>query len=217
MVATEQTVDSSKVSVLRVANAKDVPRVLQDKSNDKYFHQGDWFIVIDANEVISFPQSSSLNLTLKETLVRIGHEPYRFNAVALSVFFMQSKDGQAPEPEYPFRIYGQDAWNVGAGANDELWPVVDTLKNRVHIWQKQEDEVTLVTNETVGGVHLITDVVFTGRNVYPYHAQSLRFHPKSRSPYTWLGTELRRMYVLDTALGYTHELRKQILVHRYLY
>ncbi len=127
---------------LTVQSEPDLPKILVQT---KCCKPGDWVIVQDAHEVISFPQSATLNITLKDTLIRIGQEPYGFNAVALSTFFMQEKDGSLFPEEFPFKVFSLKAWNVGNGRNDEMWPAVDTLKHRVKIWRQGDYSVTFVT------------------------------------------------------------------------
>ena len=199
-----------------VSSYSEIQELLQEMANGKNFKKGDWFLIMDAHEVISFPQSSALNLTLKETLTRVGQEPYGFNAVALSTFFMQDHDGTPHSDRIPFKCFTLGAWNVGFGQSDHMRPAVDTLSHRVRIWQKTDYPVHLGSLRTTPHPPLC-DVSFVGRNVYPYHAQSLRFHPSWKSPFTWLDPALRRMYVLETALGYLASDRKRIATAEYLY
>ncbi|ELT97784.1 hypothetical protein CAPTEDRAFT_210184 [Capitella teleta] len=166
------------------------------------YQTGDWFIILDSNDVITFNQSDALQLNLKETLQRIGSEPYGFNAVAMTIFFMQSPDGRDWTPDMPFKIFAQGVWHAAARADDRLRPAVDTLKNRVRIWKKSSEPLEIALSKTESGSEIITDVGFIGRRVYPYHALDLRFHPKFKKPYSKLAYDLRRMYVLDIALNY---------------
>ena len=204
--------------LLQVSDVNRIPDLIIERTtNDHLFQKGDWFIVMDAHDVISFPQSSALNLTLKEALTRVGQEPYGFNAVALSIFFMQDKDGN-PYPSWlPFKVFSVNAWNYGAGKNGRLWPAVDTLKYRVRMWRKGEYPVHFDIIPTDIGTQLIGDVHFVGRNVYPFHAQSLRFHPSCKAPYTWMDTDLKRMYALESAIGYTAADRRTVSTTEYLY
>ncbi|ELU18372.1 hypothetical protein CAPTEDRAFT_213073 [Capitella teleta] len=181
------------------------------------YQTGDWFIIMDSNDVINFNQSHALQLNLKETLQRIGSEPYGFNAVAMTIFFMQSPDGRDWPPAMPFKIFAQGVWHAAARADDRLRPAVDTLKNRVRIWKKSTQPLEISISKTEEGAEIVTDVGFLGRRVYPYHALDLRFHPKFNKPYSKLDYDLRRMYVLDIALNYQPDGREGILVDHYLY
>ena len=206
--------ESPKFTSLKV-NSED--KVLNVMTHAYSYKNGDWTILMDANEVLSFPQSAVLNLTMKQTLIKIGQEPYGFNAVAVSTFFMQDQDGSNFSNELPFKIFTLRAWDVGDCKNEELWPAVDTLKHRVKIWRHGESRVSISWLKTATNTRIISDVNFIGMNVYPFHALSLRFHLQFTHPYTYLDEDLRRMYILESSIGYMAEDRMSVAVKEYLY
>ncbi|ELT91640.1 hypothetical protein CAPTEDRAFT_212549 [Capitella teleta] len=198
-------------------NRRDAFDVISRLCEENAYQLGDWFIIMDSNDVINFHQSDALQLNLKETLRRIGSEPYGFNAVAMTTFFMQSPEGAEWGPSMPFKIFSHGVWNPKTGENDRLWPAVDTLKDRVRIWRKSTEPLEIKMGETESGAEIVTGVAFLGRRVYPYHALDLRFHPQFKNPYSDIDNELRRIYNLDIAINYQSDGRQPILVDHYLY
>ena len=56
--------------------------------------------------------------------------------------------------------------------------LINNVLNRVKICEKQEGNIYFVQVRTDTGNLIITDVLFEGRNVYPYHLLSIRHHPQ---------------------------------------
>ena len=201
---------------LKAASDKDAAKVIEDVVNQSLFKPDDWILIISANEIISFPNYTVFNHSLLEALIHIGREPYGFNAVALSVMFMQDHDGH-PFNDLPFKMFGLQPWT--SGGKEDFKPSGDTLKLRTRIWKcgLSNISVRLIMCNTSSNHLVPCDVDFTGKNNYPYHAQSLRFHPSLEKPYVHLSTDLRKMYVLETTFGYYESTRSKVMTADYLY
>ena len=208
-----------KLPMLKAASGEEAARLIEVSINKRSFQSDDWIMVINANELVSFPHYSVWSLSLHDTLMNIGREPYGFNAVALSVLFMQDADGHS-YADLPFKMLGLQPWFSGSDNNlNEFRTPNDIHKLRTRIWKHGPSNfsVNLSVCETSSGQVVPCDVTFTGKNTYPYHAQSLRFHPSWEIPFVHLHHELRKMYVLETTFGYYKSTRSYIMTDRYLY
>ena len=202
---------------LKAASVQNSKEVIEDSINKSSFKPDDWIMVINANEVVSFPSYSVWNLSLHDVLIHIGREPYGFNAVALSVLFMHDQDGQ-PYSDLPFKIFGLQPWTTGGeDALEDVRPPGDTQLLSTRIWKHGHHSVSLTMCDTLSHLVVPCDVKFIGKKQYPYHAQSLRFHPSYETPYVQLSSDLRKMYVLELAFGYYESTRNKVMTADYLY
>ena len=203
---------ATNVTVKHIKRSKEVTRVIEDTVASSSYRYGDWFIVQDAHEVITIPRVYGLQLTLGEMLQMVAYEPGGFNAVATTVFFMNTTKGHRHKL-VPFKVYGKGTWGDGKIVK----PKVDTLQDRVRIWRKTFYRAKFFKSRVNVTDHVITDVNFLGRRVYPFHLLSMRYHPRTDMPIPQLSDALATMYGLEAALGYIPDSRRSVLETRYPY
>ena len=205
-----------KIPTLKVASGYDIGQVIRESIKTDSFKPDDWIMVINANEVLSFPNYSAWSHSLRDTLFHIGQEPFGFNAVAMTTLFMLDLDGF--HSDLPFKIFGLQPWTIGGEDSlKDLRPPGDTQKLSTRIWKHGLYSASLTMCDTLSHHVVPCDVEFIGKKPYPYRAQSLRFHPSIETPYIQLPTELQKMYVLEIALGYYESTRNYIMTADYLY
>ena len=189
-------------------------RIIIDVFSRPYYTRGDWFLVHDAHENILSTDMAIWNVTLREALQQVGQEPYAFNALSFSYFFIDDLSRQHAN-KMPFRVFGLKPWD---GNNAELLgPIVDTLEHRVKCWCKTTSRIELRTAVTQNGNTIVTDVNFMGRKVYPFNMVSLRMSPMRIQPKMHLDDETSRMYVLDAMLGFMPSARRSIMTSTFPY
>ena len=221
LVAVEPWLDTKErnLPTLKAASGKDAAKVIEDVVNQSSLKPDDWILIISANEIISFPNYTVWNHSLHEALIHIGGEPYGFNAVALSVMFMEDPAGHL-YTDLPFKMFGLQPWTSGGKeALKDFKPHGDTFKLRTRIWKRGYSNLTikLTMCNTTSNNLVPCDVDFAGKKNYPYHAQSLRFHPSFENPYVYLSSDLRKMYVLEATFGYYESTRFKVMTADYLY
>ena len=173
-------------------------------------------MIVDANEMLSFPSNPEFTLTIRDALLRIDNEPFGMNAVGVSYFFMPEFGNDIFVGYIPFKIYGTGVWNDGKYQDMDI--SVNTMTNRVKIWKKSNYFLDFVIQTTAQGHSVISDVMFTGRHVYPYFMQSLRHNPKYMGrPTEMLSPSLQAMYAYESILGFMSPFRKPLLQTTMLY
>ena len=202
------------IDQLSASQPKDIVNIITGVFSKGFYNYGDWFFIQDAHEVLTLKNMPAWNITLPDAFVQISQEPYGFNAVAYSFFFMYDLKGRSFQG-MPFKIFAANPWD--SGSQDGVGAVVDTYKDRVRAWRKTTHKLVLNTVETSKGHVIVTDVHFLGRKVYPYHVLSLRTPPSKTFGRTILKGDLSRMYALDAALGFMPSARKKIMTNRFLY
>lgn len=207
---------NDKISVLQAENLEEAVTIMDHTIYSPEFKNGDWFMIVDAHEIISFPSSPEFTLTIRDALLRIDNEPFGMNAVGLTYFFMPDSGYDNFPDNIPFQIYGPGVWNDGKYRDLNIQ--VNTMSNRVKIWKKSSYLLNVVVQTTVEGYSVITDVMFTGRHVYPYFMQSLRHHPKhTERPIEMLSPSLHTMYAYEAILGFMSIFRQPLMQTRILY
>ena len=198
------------LSSMYITKTEQLATVIKTAIASKEYNYGDWFLVQDANEVITVPSTSgSANLTLRQYLQKVSYGPHCFNAVPLTVVLPNTTKAPFHKEKVPFKIHSLGTWDNSEGKT--IYPRRDTLRDKVRIWRKTNSGVKLFTSKASMTGDIITDVHFLGRRVYPFHLMSLRFHPRTNRPNGYrVSKNLALMYGLEIGLGYATATRKAI-------
>ena len=193
---------------------QEVTSIITDVFSRPYYNHGDWFLVHDAHENILTSDMAIWNLSLRDAFLQIAQEPYGFNAVAFSYFFIDNQDGHHQE-KLPFKVFGLSPWD--SNNVEMLGPIVDTLAHRVKAWRKTTHRIELRTMVTEREDTIVTDVHFMGRKVYPFNMISLRMFPSRHAQKSRVEERTMRMYVLDAMLGFMPSSRVKVMTSTFPY
>ncbi len=193
----------------------------------------DWFVIIDANEILTFGEFVANGPeNLIHFFIKASINPYNFNAISSSVIFIHDDKGnmfkESNSSKLHFKIYSPGRWSEKKGLWDkEKWevhtvfPAIDVYSHRVRVWKKIYSYLNVQMLQTKNGHKIISDISFNGRNAYPFNLLSVRFHPSFKGNPEKVpiltNRKLRAMYNTYSFIGYWENNRDAIISPDYIY
>ena len=159
------------------------------------FPLNSWYILQDAHEMTSISKFVEPEIeSLRKYIEQVDQSPYMFNAIPSTIFFTNDGQGNYFEKSLQYKIYDGKRWNLWNSNMNNPKEINSTRMgweyevsghilnsntlNRVKLCKKVKGEIFLVQHETDIGNIIISDVMFKGRKIYPYHLLTIRHHPK---------------------------------------
>ena len=135
---------------------------------------GDWFVVQEANEIITSPPNIANSVSsVQEFLLKATKENLNFNAISVSTIYINDYRGQGYQ-DMPFKVHSPGAWDRWL-YKISLLPVVNTFKGTVKVWKKINTDIKISFLMSRANYSVVCEVLFPGRNIYPYTLLSVRY------------------------------------------
>ena len=230
--------DSCKGKIFKYKHPKDMQSNLQILIDQ--VPMGSWFLIQDAYEITSVLKFIEPEIkSLRDYIQKVDQSSDKFNAIPSTIFFANDMQGNYFDNNVEYKIYSENSWeqwktHVAFPIKTHLnhngkWeyevsgsPVTNNILNRVKICKKEKGEIVLVQVTTDKGNSIITDVIFKGRNVYPYHLLMVRHHPqvhinKERAYKILTNENMQQVFGATIKNGYLHSYFRRFSQSTFLY
>ena len=177
----------------------------------------DWYVIQEANEIIRVPPNiANVVTSVREFLLKVSQEIHNFNAISVSTLYMTDLLGISYK-EMPFKVHTVGPWDRWQDDKVKSYlPKVNTFNGTVKIWKKTDSKVRVSYVKSRANGMLFSEVLFSGRTVFPYTLLSMRYHPNIR--YTLnindignISEKIHLMYGYYFYTGYWNYARKSMI------